>query len=79
MKIMAWVAIQSRILKVKDYVLMQCIKGSSTLRVSPKGEKPSPRIVYRYGKKEKQIRKFIENRQFIKDAIRKLKLAKKSF
>ena len=29
---------------------MQCIKESSTLRVSPKKEKPSPRIVYRYGK-----------------------------
>jgi len=44
--IVAWVSLLSRNERVTTYCLMQCIKESSTLRVSPKGEKPSPRIVY---------------------------------
>ena len=37
--IMSGVAIKSQIGKMKDYVLMQGIKESSTLRIEPKGEK----------------------------------------
>jgi hypothetical protein len=70
--VMSWVAMLSQIPKLKKYVLMQCIKEGSTLRVSPKGDKPSPRIVYRHGKQDKQIRKVLENRRFIKVIIRKM-------
>jgi transposase len=41
---------------------MQAIKESSTLRVGLKFRKPSPRIVYRYGKQDKQRREFLKMR-----------------
>jgi hypothetical protein len=44
---MNWVALESHHEKLKDYAIMQGIKESSTLMVSPKGDKPSPRIVFR--------------------------------
>ena len=74
--IMAWVAIESQILKLKDYVLMQCIKEGSTIRVSPKGDKPSPKIVYRYGKQDGQIRDFLLKRREIRDIMRKMQRAR---
>ena len=67
---MSWVVIQAQNAKLKDYVLMQGIKGSSTLRVGPKGEKPFPRIIYRYGKQDEEIHNFIKNRKEIKDLIK---------
>jgi hypothetical protein len=65
MHIMCWIAVESQLGKLRDYVLMQGIKESSTLRVGPKFKKPSPRIVYRYGKQDKQIREFLEMRKTI--------------
>jgi hypothetical protein len=44
---------------------MQGIKESSTLRVGLKFRKPSPRIVFRYGKQDRQIREFLEMRKTI--------------
>jgi len=44
---------------------MQAIKESSTVRVGKKLRKPSPRIVYRYGKQDKQIKEFLEMRKTI--------------
>jgi len=73
MHIMDWVAMESQIPKLKDYVLMQGIKEGSTLRVSPKGDKPSPRIVYRYGKQDGEIRLFLLKRQEIKNIIRRMR------
>jgi hypothetical protein len=52
---MAWIAMMLKNLKTKDYVLMQAIKGSSTLRISSKGEKPSPRSIYHEGTQVGQI------------------------
>ena len=66
MRIVAWVALLSRSRKLKTWFLMQCIKESSTLRVSPKKEKTSPRIVYRYGEQDIGIRSFIAYRRNIK-------------
>jgi len=54
------------------YFLMQCIKGSSTLRVSEKQEKTSPRVVFRHGRHDKQINGFLEFRVVIKGIERKL-------
>ena len=45
---------------------MQCIKMSSTLRTIQKGEKPAPRIVFRYGSQDCAIKEFLEYRQLIK-------------
>jgi hypothetical protein len=66
-RIMAWVAIQARIQSLKDYVLMQCIKRSSTVRCGSKGKKPSPKVVFRYGKQDDQVIQYLETRNFIKD------------
>jgi len=66
------VAILSKNIKVKDYALMQGIKMSSTLRVAPKGDKPSPRIVFRYGSQDYAVKDFLEYRQLIKKIHRSL-------
>ena len=70
MRIVAWVCLLFRSEKLKTYFLMQCIKESSTLRVSAKGDKPSPRIVFRFGKQDKQIEEFLSYRKEIKRIIR---------
>jgi len=70
MRIVAWVALLSRIEKLKKWFLMQCIKESSTLRVSPKRTKSSPRIVYRHGRQDEQIRSFLRYRRKIKNMHR---------
>lgn len=49
LQVVAWAVLDSGSEGLKKWLVMQCRKGSSTLRVSPKGEKKSPRIVYREG------------------------------
>lgn len=73
--IMDWVTTESQIEKMKDYVLMQGIKESSTLRVSLKKNKPSPRVVYRYGKQNGQNKEFLKSRRQIKRIMRKVSLS----
>jgi hypothetical protein len=51
---------------------MQCIKGFSTLRISPKGDKPSPRIVGREGNQNEQINRFLEERKKLKKIVKEL-------
>jgi hypothetical protein len=76
MSIVAWVALQSQNRGLIKWWLMQCIKRASTLRISNKKQKPSPRIVYRYGKQDNQMRGFLEYRKLIKRLTRKLKTIK---
>ena len=66
LSVIAWVAILSKSLKLKDYLGMQCIKMSSILRLAPKGDKPSPRIVFRCASQDYAIKDFLEYRQLIK-------------
>jgi hypothetical protein len=71
LSIIAWVAIVSKSVTMLRYLAMQCIKMSSTLRVAPKGDKASPRIVPKYGRYGSQdyaIKDFLEYRQLIKCA-----------
>jgi len=75
--IMAWVCLlfYGKILAklpLLRYFIMQCIKQSSTLRVSPKKDKLCPRVVFCNGKQEKQIHEFLSFRKLIKDIIRKM-------
>jgi len=73
MSVVAWVSLQSNNQGMLRYLRMQCIKKSSTLRIGPKGEKPSPRIVYREEKEDAQIKEYLETRKFLKkqgDALR---------
>jgi hypothetical protein len=70
--IMASVCIQLKKLDLQKWFFLQCRKGKSTLRISPKGKKSSPRIVFRSGNEDKQIREFLSYRKFIKEGIRKM-------
>jgi len=73
MHIVAWVGLLCNNPMLEKWFLMQCIKEGSTLRVSPKREKPSPRIVFRHGKEEDQVKNFLKYRELTKNIIRKLK------
>ena len=44
---------------------MQDIKESSTLRFSPKIDKPSPKIVFRFGNQNNEIKELLETRRII--------------
>ena len=65
MQIVAWVALRSHNKGLRKWQLMQCRKGSSTLRVGPKGKKPSPKIVYKEGRLDGEIRIYEEYRKII--------------
>jgi len=65
-KIMDWVARLSEIQSLMYYVLMQGIKRSSTVRCGSKGKKPSPKVVFCFGKQDGQIEQFLETRNLIK-------------
>jgi hypothetical protein len=67
-KVMAWVSVISKNAGLKKWTLMQLIKGASTLRISSKQGKPSPRIVYRHGKQNHEISTFLRWRRYIKKA-----------
>jgi len=69
--IMAWVSLLSQHKALTKWFIMQCIKQGSTLRVSPKKDKYSPRIVFRYGSQSEQVLSFLVSRRFIKWLIRK--------
>lgn len=71
MKIVAWVAQLSNNPMLQTWHRMQCIKEGSTLRISNKREKPSPRIVYRYGSQNGQIEEFLSYRRLGKQILRK--------
>lgn len=73
MRVVAWVALLSHNKGLAKWFLMQCIKGCSTLRVSFKREKPSPRIVFRFGKQDEQVKDFLKTRIQVKNIIKKLR------
>jgi hypothetical protein len=77
-RVVAWVSLLSHNEELTKYLLMQCIKESSTLRVSEKQGKASPRIVFRYGRQDKQMKGFLAFRGVIKGIERKLSKKVKS-
>jgi len=68
---MGWVAVESGFSKSVDYALMQLIKESSTVRVGAKGKSGSPKIVYREGSQDNEIKNFLDYRRKIKKINRK--------
>lgn len=70
LSVIAWVGILSKSVHLLRYLAMQCIKMSSTLRVSGKDEKPSPRIVFRYGSQDHAVKDFLRYRKLIKQIRR---------
>jgi hypothetical protein len=69
--IMSWVCLESKNKGLIKWFLMQCIKESSTLRVSRKKGKLSPRIGFRNGKQDKEIGDFLVWRECIKRSVKK--------
>lgn len=50
---------------------MQCIKKESTLRLGAKGVKVCPRIVFRYGSQNGEVRNYLLYRRMIKDILKR--------
>ena len=71
--ILAWLCLHTNDWNLIKWFLMQLIKGTSALRIGFKGKKKPPKIVYRYGNQDKQIAKFLENRNFILDFLDSIK------
>ena len=58
-----------------------CIDVCARVRVSAKKgkqEKSIPRVVFRFGKQDKQAKKFLETRKFILDSLKRLEKGLKS-
>jgi hypothetical protein len=72
MSIVASVVINSNIPSLQKWFNLQCRKKDSTLRIGPKGDKLSPRIVYREGQEGNQIADFLRFRRKMKDIMKKV-------
>jgi len=62
-KIMAWISLISQNAELIKWFIMQCIEEYSTLRISPKEDKKTPRIVYRHGSQNHEIKQFLKYRK----------------
>lgn len=69
--IMDWLALESKNESLKLWAIMQGIKESSTLRISRKGKKPIPKIVFKYGLQDKQIKNYLGTRKLILSSLGK--------
>jgi len=63
--ILAWLCLQTKDWDLIMWFLLQCVKQNVTLRTGFKDRKKPPREVYRFGKQDKMIKEFLDNRQFI--------------
>lgn len=74
--ILCWTALmlegrQLQFLPATGFAIMQCIKESSCVRVGKKRNKPSPRIVCGFGKRNCEIRNYVNFRKrFTKEVKR---------
>ena len=64
-EIMNWASLVCHSESLSKYVVMQCIKRSSTLRLSSKGDKPPPQLIYQYGSIDGKVREFLETRELV--------------
>jgi hypothetical protein len=63
--ILAWLCLFTKDWNLIIWYLLQQTKKTYTLRIGFKGKKKPPKIVYRWGSQDRQIAKFLENRNFI--------------
>ena len=73
-KAMNWAGLESGNVDLQRYVRMQCIKQTSTVRISVKKDKrmkPIPKIVFRYGRQDRQTQKFRVTRKFVLDFLKR--------
>jgi hypothetical protein len=64
-RILAWLCLTLKDENLTRWFHLQMIKGTYTLRHGFKREKKPPRVVYCYGNQDKQIAKFLANREFV--------------
>jgi hypothetical protein len=64
--IMAYAIHKTKKPKLLDWFLCQCRREASTLRVSSKGDKKPPRIVFRSGEEDTRIKAYLISRREIK-------------
>jgi len=74
--IVAWVCLMTKHRRLTEWLIMQCIKQASTLRISAKKEKQSPMVIYHHGKQSQQIRDFLHYRKLIQTIMRRLARAR---
>lgn len=63
LNVVAWTSLLSHNVELMKWLVMQIIKGSSTLRIGKKSDKPAPRIVFRYGKQDGEIKAYLKFRR----------------
>ena len=63
MNVVAWTCLLSHKTELMKWLVMQFIKGSSTLRIGKKFDKPAPRIVFRFGKEDGEIKAYLKFRR----------------
>jgi len=63
--ILAWICLQTKDWDLIMWFLLQCVKQTVTLRTGFKGKTRPPKEVCRFGKQDKMIKEFEDNRQFI--------------
>jgi hypothetical protein len=61
--VVAWACLLTHSIELMQWLVMQILKGSCTLRIGKEGEKPSPRIVFRFGKQDKEIESYLKWRR----------------
>ena len=71
-KIMGWACLLTKHKGLTGWFILQCIKQGSTLRVSPKKEKPAPRMVYRQGQQDEQVRDFLNCRKLLRTILSRI-------
>jgi len=64
--IVAQACLEIKNVALTKWFILQCRKEEFTLRISPKGDKPRPRIAYRYGKQNREIRRYLQYRRLIR-------------
>lgn len=71
-RIMGWACFVSSFnLGLMRYLAMQCIKKESTLRLGTKGVKRCPRIVFRFGSQNGEVRTYLFYRRMVKTVLKR--------
>lgn len=63
LNVIAWACLLTHKTELMKYLVMQILKSSSTLRIGKQGDKPAPRIVFRFGKQDNEIRNYLKWRR----------------
>jgi hypothetical protein len=72
-RVMGWACFVSSFnLGLMRYLAMQCIKKESTLRLGTKGVKGCPRIVFRFGSQNCEVKNYLSHRRLVNKIVKEL-------